>query len=786
MRLFAQRPLSIDNGGREPGMLNVLVFAAGLLVQAQPAVKPIQPVVISGRVVADDTGEPLPNVRITLGPAVPNAPLVHSDSDGRFEVPASGPAVRVVANKAGYAGAEARTRSGQPIEMRLRRAAAVSGRILDQSGDPLIGAQVDVERLLEDGSSAVAKSTQTDDNGEYRIGGLARGRVILAVRFTPASNSPVRAIGSDELIVDAPTRLFFPGVALPRDAQAIDLKDGDDRSVDMTVPAGSSGGMGARIMTSLTAWRENRVAPGSSALRGRVVTPGGQPIARASVTLMRKDAILPQRTATTDSEGRFGFAALPAGTFRLAAAKDGYAAAREDEIVVPGFPYLGSGPAVTLAEHDSRSFEITLVRHRAITGYVTDEHADPVEGALIQLLQVRYAAGRRSLVPADVDGRMTDDRGRYRVFSVPPGDYIVSASIGPLGSGDVAGYARTYFPGSSVPAEARFVALGAADDVSGIDFALERAATARVSGRILDAAGEPTMGGAVRLTPAVRANALRNVAVGARISRDGVFEFDNVAPGEYIVRADRGRSSSSVEGEFGALPITVAGKDVDGVVLRMSAGSSILGRFRFDTEPDAKLPPASAIELSPIGVDPDRTPDNVAVAEIHDDWTFEMHGINGRRRLALVRLPSNWALGEIRAKGNDVTDRILAFGTTDDSLNDVEVVLTDRLAEVSGTVEDARGRPAAGSHVIVAAMDRRKWYPGSRFLRRALAEQNGTFRVAGLPAGTYYLVGCEGVPAGGDDAWQDPEFLESIVTRGTTLTLQDGEKQSLQLEMAAR
>jgi hypothetical protein len=42
------------------------------------------------------------------------------------------------------------------------------------------------------------------------------------------------------------------------------------------------------------------------------------------------------------------------------------------------------------------------------------------------------------------------------------------------------------------------------------------------------------------------------------------------------------------------------------------------------------------------------------------------------------------------------------------------------------------------------------------------------------------------VPAGGDDAWQDPEFLESIVTRGTTLTLQDGEKQSLQLEMAAR
>jgi len=42
------------------------------------------------------------------------------------------------------------------------------------------------------------------------------------------------------------------------------------------------------------------------------------------------------------------------------------------------------------------------------------------------------------------------------------------------------------------------------------------------------------------------------------------------------------------------------------------------------------------------------------------------------------------------------------------------------------------------------------------------------------------------VPTGGEDAWQDPEFLESIGHGGTTVTLQDGEKQSLQLEIAVR
>jgi hypothetical protein len=766
-------------------MLNILVFAVGLVAQAQSPASSDQ-TAVSGRVIADDGGEPIRNARVTVTPSIPNAPVVRSDGDGHFAFAVAGGSVRVIADRTGYARGEAAIQPGHAVEIRLRRAAAVSGRILDQSGDPVIGAQVEVERLLDTGSTALIKSTPTDDNGEYRIGGLARGRVILAVRFTPASNSPLRVIGADETILDAPSRLFFPGVASSREAQRIDLKDGDDRSMDMTVPAGSSGVMDARIMTSLRAAPDRRVASGRSALRGRVITPDGQGIARASVTLMRKDDILPERTAMTDNEGRFAFAALPAETLRLAARKDGYAPARDEEIVLPGFPSIGAGPVVTLTEHDSRSIEITLVRHRAITGYVTDERGDAVEGARVELLVVRYAAGRRSLVPADVQSRMTDDRGYFRVFGVPPGSYIVSAGVGALGSADVAGYARTYFPGSIEAAQARFVSVGAAEDVTAIDIALERTPTARVSGQMLDAAGEPTTGGAVRLTPAGRSSALRNVSAGARIARDGTFDFDNVAPGDYIVRADRGRSSLAREGEFGALPITVMGKDVDSLVLRMSAGSSIFGRFRFDTATGAKAPAPSTIELSPVGVNPDLAPDNVAVAEIHDDWTFEMHGINGQRRLTLVRLPPEWALERIRAKGNDVTDQVLPFGTKEDSIDDLEVVLTDRLTEINGTVADVRARPLRGSYVIVASMDRREWYPASRYLRHVLVDADGRFRVAGLPAGTYYVVASARVPADGVDAWQDPEFLESIVTRAATLTLQEGEKQSVQLQVGAR
>ena len=42
---------------------------------------------IRGRVVADDTGDPVVNARVSLAPAAPGTPVVLSDADGRFVLP---------------------------------------------------------------------------------------------------------------------------------------------------------------------------------------------------------------------------------------------------------------------------------------------------------------------------------------------------------------------------------------------------------------------------------------------------------------------------------------------------------------------------------------------------------------------------------------------------------------------------------------------------------------------------------------------------------------------------
>jgi hypothetical protein len=151
-----------------------------------------------------------------------------------------------------------------------------------------------------------------------------------------------------------------------------------------------------------------------------------------------------------------------------------------------------------------------------------------------------------------------------------------------------------------------------------------------------------------------------------------------------------------------------------------------------------------------------------------------------------MRTPPEWALKEIRVNGIDATDRPLPFGRRDQSLTDVEVVLTDRINTITGAVADDRGQLTPGASVIIFSADRGLWYPASRFLRIAAAGAGGAFTLAGLPYGSYYAAAVEKPPNDGDDAWQDPEHLRSLVTRASSVTLGDGQTVALTLRLAPR
>jgi len=749
-----------------------------------------QTVLIAGRVVADETGTPLPHARIVIYNDATPLPALLTDAEGRFSstLPASG-RYRLAATKAGYALTNVtRLNAAGPagIEVRMPRSASIAGRVFDMYGEAVARTAVTLESTDPRNAQAPLKVVITDDLGEYRIGGLAAGTYFVAVT---------------QLVIDpmgnvTRARMFFPGSTTAADATPVVLAAGDQKSgVDFSsvTTETSLGDLGALIVQQPNF--TIRVPPpqlppdtpqGTATIRGRVTRPDGVAVARARVITNAPRPMgggrinVQSMSVMTDDDGRYELTGLFAGDYQIRVAKPGYTDTSYGQQ-----PGADAGARVSVADNQIKSqIDVVLPRHSAVAGQVFDDFGDPVEGATVGAWQIRFQGGRRNLVSANASSRITDDLGRYRLSGLAPGQYLISTSIGQVGTQvaavDISGFATTYFPGTTNPAEARLVTVPRSQDVTSIDVALVALPTASIVGRRIGVDGQP-MGGSIVLTPSQRSGAMVTPSTGARTWDDGRFEFPNVSPGEYVIQTSTGKPASDREGEFAAQFVTVNGTDVRDVLMQASLGSTISGRVVFDGDPP---PDRRGLAIEPTSADPDRSPtrSNIARGEVLQDFTFFMQGIHGPRRITVPRPPSGWMLKSVTSGGVDVTDTALPFGTRDQSLTDVEVVLTNRLTELNGTVVDSRGQTATAFTILVFPTDHDRWYAGSRFFRRAGPQSStGNFSVTGLPPGDYFVAAVSGMSVlrDGVDAWQDPEFLDSIALRGTHVTLTDGEKLSI-------
>ncbi len=199
--------------------------------------------VIRGRVLAAGTGDPLRNARVAiLGTVNTMVRPVLTDADGRFalvQVPAG--AHQITAAKTGYAEARFGARGSGPalrvevtagtvvsgIDIRLARSGAISGRVVDDAGDPLPNSTVSAERLVRvDGrlDTRPVATAQTDDLGEYRLFGLPPGRFVVGVTST-GMDSFQNTPGFADV---AWSRSFYPGVPSLSQAQPITIAPGAD------------------------------------------------------------------------------------------------------------------------------------------------------------------------------------------------------------------------------------------------------------------------------------------------------------------------------------------------------------------------------------------------------------------------------------------------------------------------------------------------------------------------------------------------------------------------------
>jgi hypothetical protein len=728
---------------------------------------------VRGRVVADDGATPLRNAFVALDGS--GQPPVTTDAEGRFSLVDPGQrGATLLVWKTGYA--ISRVGVGDAVDVRLVRGAAITGSVRDDVSRPVSSVIVIAGRResiangrLQFEGEALAES---DDTGAYRLFGLPAGEYVIGIAGMPVPPGRISARSMGAGVAGTP-QLYYPNTP--------DL----DQALTFVVSAGAEIG-GADFAIPMRPTPRERQANAVqepdidsrafSAIRGRVTDAAGVPMQSALIRLWTVGGFFSTAQTETNDIGEYAFDRLEAGRYLVDAT--GGLGPRLVHAV------FGDGPerkkSIQLKENAVvENVDIVMPRTTTIIGRVVDEYGEPLEYVDVRPEYVSSSGGRWRVGPTSSLPRYSDDRGEFRLFGLTRGQYLISANAMPrpgTGVPELSGYVKTYFPGTPTPKQARSVE---GEDVTGVEIVMRTRQGHRITGRAFATDGQPFIG-EVALMPSARSGALATSTPQRAQAVNGSFEFKNLPPGEYAVQAGTSYKTKSIEGELGTTFVTLGDVDVTDVVVRLSAGSSITGRVIFE---NASAPADMNLELSPLVVDIDSVSlmDNPAArAEVQDDGSFEMRGVNGRRRLSVLQVPSGWTLKSISIHGIDVTDQPLMFGSEAQSVSDVEVLFTNRWSEVGGIAQDEDGNPLFEGVVVAFTTNRSQWYPRSRFVMRTPVRSDGVFLFRDISPGDYYVAAViDEVSRDEDVDLDNPDVLQALSSRALKVTAKNGERTSV-------
>ena len=274
---------------------------------------------------------------------------------------------------------------------------------------------------------------------------------------------------------------------------------------------------------------------------------------------------------STGAGGEYLFSGLAAGLYMLNAVK-------------PGFVPAGGGrePMECIAVSASVSgHTIRLAPFGAIDGKLSNQYGDPLAGAAIVLFERYVEDGVRSVRMRS--GAVTDDRGEFRVWDLPPGRYYVQArregEATSLQVGDRSvryspweGFHPVFFGGAHNMDSATPVEVTAGGQARA-DFDITMEPTYKVRGTLRNfVPGQPVVFDWLESGTDAVARGVVQAAV--LDEKTGKFELDGVPGGQYTLRAVQGHDARA------ETAVTVKDGDVNGVAMTLIPAVPVTGRVR--------------------------------------------------------------------------------------------------------------------------------------------------------------------------------------------------------------
>jgi hypothetical protein len=454
------------------------------------------------------THQPMAGVHVTLGAS--ESPMARSQDtygaisqrDGHFSVTGVPPAVYFIsAQRNGYVyvpgkapGVTVKPGEITTIAVEMTLQAVISGRVLDENGDPV--EHVDVSTVPAVSGSPelrlrVEGRGRTDERGQFRVTGAPGKSLVMAMprAFTTPFSEDVGSTYGET---------YYPATGTKSQATAVTVTPGHEVT-----------GIDIRL------------------IRKRIFTISGM------VTGMPASAVSPMIWIFSRNDGsdRFnaesGFGAFPDGKFVIRGLSPGHyrVMARTDEVLTS--PALQSEFVdVTLENSDATNVSLTLARGDSLSGVLEMEGAkakDAPPGTPIVRLDP-YPEGRTGRPKG---GEVTPD-GAFRFEDVFPGEYHVN--VVPLPE-------NAYLKSVNLDgAEMASGTLRLSRGISGAKLSIKVSLNGgQLTGRILGADGQPasTLGLVALAASAdeIQWERLKEVHAGEN------FTFSGVRPGKYRLLA---------------------------------------------------------------------------------------------------------------------------------------------------------------------------------------------------------------------------------------------------------
>lgn len=704
----------------------LILFGAHGAAALEPASKPVR--TVQGRVVTAD-GEPVAGAAVWVRPAEDLEWQMHGYGIGsKTETDEAGeflfrhvwrwedwPILEVEARAPGWAPALARVPAGRGADdlvLVLDRGARLSGRLVDDSGDPISDAPIrlyaEAERLSERilvSSSGFEPDFEavTEADGTFTLTTLPDDRFEVLVDPPGFARRVLRSVeipGSGE--VDLGRIVLEPSSRIT--GHVLDAQDRPLTAARVTLlPAGAtdywrsgwiplevSGGRSVEVdetgrfvfedvppndrfvLHAVAPERRAAVADAAAGatapvelvlrpaarLFGRVEDPseGAVPGVWVQLRDLEEGGFLqiPIQTKMTDEGGHFTFEGLAPGRYGIAL---GRAVLEDVEI----------RQTIELAEGEERGPVVLTQENRARLEVTTVSPMDePIEGAEISI--------QRSDGPPHE--ALSDERGRSLFDDLPPGQVVISASHEALGTQQET---TTLRPGHN-------------------EVSLVLESGGHVRGRVVDPEGAPIANASVRLEP------LRGLlSAYARSGEDGSFVLRAPSPGSYRLRVEAdGWAATDLES------LEVGVEALEGMEVRLHKGTELVGRVH-GIGPDE----LARVTVSASSVSSRR---RVQGAVAHD----------GNYRLSGLE-PGAWVVtGELREPRRMVQEEIHIDAQQEQAELDLLFAQGHRL---TGVVR-RRSEPISGAMLVL-------W--GQGIVIEDRTDSDGSFRIVGLESGEYRL-----------------------------------------------